>query len=372
MLNTQLRKHFDWPLLLLVYLLACIGVLIIFSATRGDATAAFHKKQIVWVLLGSGGLALTTALDYHQYARVAKYLYWINLALLLIVKLKGHATNGAARWIKIGSFQLQPSEFAKLFVILTLGVWLARRHEEIKEVKTLALSFLYISIPMLLILKQPDLGTALVIIAIWFGMVYIAGAKLKHLGAFALAGLGIFSVLLLTGKINKYQKDRLQTFSSQIMGSKDAGAKKEGYHVLQARIAIGSGGMWGKGFLHSTQVRGGYIPEKQTDFIFTTIGEELGFAGALTITALYGILLWRGTQIIAASDEDVLGKLIATGVVTMLGFHIIVNIGMNIGIVPVAGVPLPLISSGGSNMLLTLAAVGLLQSIALHRHQLLF
>lgn len=372
MLNTQLRKHFDWPLLLLVYLLACIGVLIIFSATRGDAAAAFHKKQVIWVLLGSGGLALTTSLDYHLYARVAKYLYWINLTLLLIVKFKGHATNGAARWIKIGAFQLQPSEFAKLFVILTLGVWLARRHEELKEVKTLALSFLYISIPMLLILKQPDMGTALVIIAIWFGMVYMAGARLKHLGAFALTGLVAFSILLLTGKINKYQVDRLQTFSSQIMGSKDAGAKKEGYHVYQARIAIGSGGLWGKGFLHSTQVRGGYIPEKQTDFIFTTVGEELGFAGALTITILYGFLLWRGTQIIAASDEDILGKLIATGIVTMLAFHIVVNIGMNIGIVPVAGVPLPLISSGGSNMLLTLTAIGLLQSVVRHRHQLLF
>ena len=163
MLNTQLRKHFDWPLLLLVYLLACIGVLIIFSATRGDAAAAFHKKQILWVVLGTGGLALTSTLDYHLYTRFARHFYWINLVLLLLVKLKGHATNGAARWIKIGAFQLQPSEFAKLFIILTLGACLARRHEEIKEFKTLALSFLYISVPMVLILRQPDLGTALVV-----------------------------------------------------------------------------------------------------------------------------------------------------------------------------------------------------------------
>ena len=372
MLNTQLRKHFDWPLLLLVYLLACIGVLIIFSATRGDAAATFHKKQIIWVILGTAGLALTSTLDYHLYTRVARHLYWINLVLLLLVKLKGHATNGAARWIRIGAFQFQPSEFAKLFIILTLGAYLARRHEEIKEFKTLALSFFYISVPTVLILRQPDLGTALVVIAIWFGMVYMAGARLKHLGAFFAAGLALFGLLLATGKINKYQRDRLQTFQAQIMGRESAGAKKEGYHVAQARIAIGSGGLWGKGFLHSTQVRGGYIPEKQTDFIFTTIGEELGFAGAFLITILYGGLLWRGTQIIAAADEDVLGKLIATGVVTMLAFHVIVNIGMNIGIVPVTGVPLPLISSGGSSMLLTLATIGLLQSIARHRHQLLF
>ncbi len=285
MLNTPLRKNMDWLLLLLVYLLAVIGVLMIFSATHGDA-AAFHKKQMIWIVLGTGGLALTATLDYHLYTRFAKHLYWFNLGLLLLVKVKGSTTNGAARWIKIGAFQLQPSEFAKLFVILTLGVWLARRQEEIKDFKTLGLSLLYISVPTYLILKQPDLGTALVILAIWFGMTYMAGAKLKHLAAFGLAGVGLFSLMLWTGKINKYQGDRLATFWSQFTGKEDAGAKKEGYHVVQARIAIGSGGLWGKGYLHSTQVRGGYVPEKQTDFIFTTVGEEWGFVGALALTAI--------------------------------------------------------------------------------------
>ncbi len=371
MLNPQLRKNMDWLLLLLAYLLAGIGVVMIFSATRGDA-AAFHRKQVIWIALGTLGLALTSTLDYHLYARFARHIYGFNLLLLLLVKLKGSTTNGAARWIKIGAFQLQPSEFAKLFIILTLGVWLAQRKDEIKDIKTLGLSFLYISVPTYLILKQPDLGTALVVISIWFGMTYMAGARLKHLAGFALAGVALFSLMLWTGKINKYQGDRLTTFWAQFTGNEDAGAKKEGYHVVQARIAIGSGGLWGKGYLRSTQVRGGYVPEKQTDFIFTTVGEEWGFVGALSLTALYGLLLWRGTQIIAAADEDILGKLIATGVVTMLTFHIVVNIGMNIGIVPVAGVPLPLVSSGGSNMLLTLAGIGLLQSVLRHRHQLLF
>ena len=342
MLNNRPRKNFDWPLLLLVYLLAFIGVAVIFSATRGDA-AAFHIRQLVFIAVGTVALCITATLDYHLYSRFARHFYWLNVLMLLFVKLKGKGTNGAVRWIKLGPLQLQPSEFAKLFIILTLGAYLARHHESIKEPKTLALSALYISIPTVLILKQPDLGTSLVVIAIWFGMVYIAGAQLRHLAAIIGIGLTLFGLLVFTGKLNKYQDTRIHIWLSQMMGTADAGAKKEGYHVAQAKIAIGSGGLFGKGFLHSTQVRGGYVPEKQTDFIFTTIGEELGFVGALTITALYGLLLWRVTQVIAITDEDILGKLIAMGIMTMLTFHIVVNIGMNIGIVPVAGVPLPLI-----------------------------
>ena len=154
--------------------------------------------------------------------------------------------------------------------------------------------------------------------------------------------------------------------------SQDTGQSDAGYHVHQARIAIGSGGMWGTGLFHSTQVRGGFIPEKQTDFIFTSIGEELGFAGAIVLITVYALWLFRGILIIASTDEDYLGKLMSTGIVAMFGFHIIVNVGMNIGLVPVVGVPLLLISYGGSSMITTLAAVGLLQSISRYRHQLLF
>lgn len=369
MLDTRLRRDLDLPLLALTYLLAALGVLVIYSATRGEPTP-FHLKQIVWIVLGTGGLTAAAVVDYHLCARFARHLYLLNLALLALVILPrvGHATNGAARWIKIGGFPFQPSEFAKLFVILTLAVFLSRRKEAIREGKTLLLSFLYVVVPALLIFKQPDLGTALVVLAIWFGMVYIAGARLRHLAAFLLAGVLLFAGVWHSGKfIKDYQKNRLIAFLNP-----DADPRETGYHVVQARIAIGSGGMWGKGLLRSTQVRGGYIPERQTDFIFTDVGEEFGFVGAVTLTLLFAFLLLRGTLIIAAAAEDLLGKLIATGIVTMLAFHVIVNIGMNIGIMPVAGVPLPLISAGGSNMILTLTCIGLLQSIALHRHQLRF
>ena len=196
----------------------------------------------------------------------------------------------------------------------------------------------------------------------------MAGAKWQHLIAIFCTGILLFAGLWISGKgIKQYQKDRLN-----ILGNVDIAKSGAGYHVYQARIAIGSGGLWGKGYLHGTQVHGGYIPEKQTDFIFTNVGEELGFVGAVSLTIGFALLLLRGAFVIAAADEDLLGKLMATGIVTMLAFHVIVNIGMNIGIMPVAGVPLPLISSGGSNMLTTLLCIGLLQSVSLHRHQLLF
>ena len=243
-------------------------------------------------------------------------------------------------------------------VILTLTVFLAKRRETIGEWQTLLASFGYIAVPAALIFKQPDLGTALVVLAIWFGMVFVAGAKLKHLTAFAALGLTLFAGLWHFDVLKEFQKERIRVVLGQ-----NADAKGTGYHVYQARIAIGSGGMWGKGLLHGTQVRGGYIPEKDTDFIFTSVGEQLGFVGSVALTALYAFLLLRGTLIIAAAEEDYFGKLIATGVTTMLAFHVVVNIGMNIGVMPVAGVPLPLVSAAGSNMILTLICIGLLQSV---------
>jgi rod shape determining protein RodA len=366
MLDTRIRKNMEWPLLVVTYLLAVFGVLIVYSVTRGDPTA-YYKKQLIWLVIGSAGLAATALLDYHLYVRFARHLYVLNAALLLFVLKFAPPVKGAGRWIKIAGFPFQPSEFAKLFVIITLAVFLAKRQETIQEVKTLLLSFLYVAIPVALIFKQPDLGTSLVLIAIWFGMVYMAGAKLKHLAAFVAVGALLAVAMWHTGKLSDYQKNRIMVYINP-----ETDTKKTGYHVMQARIAIGSGGMWGKGLFQSTQVRGGYIPEKQTDFIFTDIGEELGFVGAFGVTLLYGLFLLRGTLIIAASDEDLLGKLMATGIVTMFAFHILVNIGMNIGILPVTGVPLLLISAGGSSMITTLICVGLLQSISIHRHQLLF
>ena len=369
MLDARFRKNLDLPLLALTYLLAAFGVVILYSVSRGAPTP-FHIKQMVWILLGTAGLIVAALSDYHRYTRFVGLLYLLNLILLTLVILPriGQEANGAARWIRIGGFPFQPSEFAKLAVILTLAVFLSRRRQTIRQGKTLLLSFLYVALPVALIFKQPDLGTAMVVVAIWFGMTYMAGARLRHLALFVLAGILIGAGMWHSGRLIKdYQKNRLIAFVHP-----DADPKESGYHVVQARIAIGSGGMWGKGLLRSTQVRGGYIPERQTDFVFTDIGEELGFVGAGMLCLLYVALLLRAGRILLLAEEDLLGRLIGAGVITMLAFHILVNIGMNIGLMPVAGVPLPLISAGGSNMILTFTSIGLLQSISCHRHQLLF
>jgi rod shape determining protein RodA len=371
MRDNRLHKNIDIPLLILTYGLAFFGVLIIYSVTHGDATP-YHKRQLVWIVLGTAGLIAATLVDYHLYARFDRYIYGFNLVSLAIVLKFAHGINGAARWINIAGFKFQPSEFAKLCVILTLAIFLARHHDTIREPKTFLLSLLHIAVPMVLIFKQPDLGTALVLLAIWFGMVFMAGAKVKHLAVLVLTGVLLFATLWHTGKIIKgYQRQRLVTWYESL-SDPDANKGGAGYHVSQARVAIGSGQMWGKGLLHGSLVRGGYVPEKQTDFIFSDIGEELGFGGTLILAILYGGLLLRGVQVIRAADEDILGKLIASGVVSMLAFHVVENIGMNIGIMPVAGVPLPFISAGGSNMLTLMTCIGLLQSITRNRHQLLF
>ncbi len=198
-------------------------------------------------------------------------------------------------------------------------------------------------------------------------MVFVAGAKGKHLAILLLSVSLLFGVAWRLNVIKDYQKMRVI-----VLFDPEADKDGAGYHVAQARIAIGSGGTWGKGYLKSQSVRGGFIPEKQTDFIYTTIGEELGFFGGLFVLFLYLILLWRGGTVIIAAYEDELGKLMATGIVTMLAFHIVVNVGMNIGIMPVTGVPLPLISAGGSNLILIFFAIGILQSIIKNRRDLIF
>jgi rod shape determining protein RodA len=379
MLTDRLRKNVDIPMLVLTALLGVLGVVMLFSATRVDPSAALSgairadassawKKQIIWLVIGSAGMVGAVYLDYHVLTRWSRHIYLGNLAMLLVVLKFAHSINGAARWINLAGFKFQPSEFAKLFVIVTLAVFLTKNHERIKEFGTFMLSLAYIALPMLLIFRQPDLGTALVVLAIWAGMVFIAGAKLTHLVSLVMCGALLVTGLWVSGKVIKpYMKRRIMVYLFPDMDRSGAG-----WQVSQAKTVIGSGQFLGKGFLQGQMVHGGYIPERQTDFIYTTVGEELGFVGCVGLVMLYGLLLFRGALIIAAANEDTLGKLIATGVVSMFAFHVILNIGMNIGILPVAGVPLPLISAGGSNVILMLIGVGLLESVAIHRHQLMF
>ncbi len=338
----------------------------LYSATLGDKTN-YARSQAVWLVVATLALVAGSQIDYNRYGRWTQHLYWLNMVLLVFVKLKGHGAKGAVRWIKFGAFQFQPSEFAKVSLIICFAYYLIQKRDEIKEFGGLVKSFFYIAIPTAIIIEQPDLGTGLVVLVVWLGMVFMAGAKGKHLGILFLSATLLFTAAWKLNVIHDYQKKRVQ-----VLFDPEADKDGAGYHVAQARIAIGSGGAWGRGYLKSQSVRGGFIPEKQTDFIYTTIGEELGFFGGLFVLFLYFVLLMRGRAVIIAAYEDPLGRFMATGIVTMLAFHIVVNVGMNIGIMPVTGVPLPLISAGGSNLILIFFAIGILQSIMKNRHDLIF
>ncbi len=361
-------KNFDFTLLFAALAIVGFGCAMIYSASSGGREGVgYVEKQIIWAVLGLVGAVITASIDHAVYHRYAGKLYFFTILVLLAVLKIGDASKGAQRWIGVGWFRIQPSEFAKIALIIVLAVFLISRIDRIRSLKTFVQSFIYLAIPMLLIFKQPDLGTSLVLLAIWITMTFVAGTSIKNIILFVTAGV----VLALTawhmpGLMKDYQKKRVVTFvnpAADPLGS--------GYHVNQSRIAIGSGQLLGKGFLKGTQRQLRFIPEQHTDFIFTVVGEELGFVGAVTLVTLYFVLLWRALNIMSVA-EDPTGRLIAGGIVGMFLFHTFVNMGMTLGIMPVAGVPLPLFSYGGSSLMANMMAIGLLEGISMRRHKISF
>lgn len=325
-------------------------------------------KQVVWVVLGLT-LMLTLAFSNYQWLMHLQFpLYIANLFLLFSVLILPRSlapvVNGAKSWIRLGPFALQPAEFCKFALIVSLAAFLARRQEKIREFPTLLISLLYIAPPLLLILKQPDFGSMLAVLTIWFGMMYFGGARLRHLTAITLAGVLCFGVLWQTGKLKPHQKARLAVFL--VSNPSSEVDKAAGYQIKQSLIAIGAGQITGQGYGRGMQNRSDYVPENNTDFIFTVVAEEFGFAGAATLLALYLILLLKcaGTAI---STENYFGVLIAGGFTALLAFHTIENLGMTMRVMPITGVPLPFFSYGGSSFLAFSLCAGLLQSISMRR-----
>ena len=362
-------RQLDWSVIGAVLLICCGGILAIKSAKHIDAHALdFVRKQAFGVVVGGAALLGLALSDYGWLLkRFGRYLYPINLAALLVVMKVGHNSHGAARWITLGPVQIQPSEFAKIILICTLALFLVKHGDTVRTWPTVLHSLAHIGIPMLLIAKQPDLGTALVLLSIWFGMMAVGGAKASHLLLILLAGVTLFAAMWHFNIVLKdYQKSRLEVFLNP-----DADPSGTGYHIHQSEIAIGSGQMNGEGYGRGTQSNGNFIPEQHTDFIFTIIGEEGGFVGCLILLALYLLVLERG--VVAMADcEDRLGRLLAAGVLSLLTFHVVVNAGMTMGIMPVVGVPLPFFSYGLSSLLVNLSAVGLLLSVAARKHRVMF
>ncbi|MCX7993116.1 MAG: rod shape-determining protein RodA [Fimbriimonadales bacterium] len=353
-------RHIDLPLLLTTLILIGAGLAALYSATYAWAPSIF-RRQLVWLGLGVVLAIVLTAIKPAFWARHYKALYVLNVLMLLGVILFGAERKGAQRWIELpGGFQLQPSEFAKILLILTLASWLTQQREVIRTPKGFLFSVLHMAVPALLVFKQPDLGTSIVFGVLWFAMVYLAGARPSWLWLTVVAGSLGFYGLWHFDILKDYQKARLVSFMNP-----EADPQQSGYHILQARIAVGSGQLTGKGYLHGTQKNLRYIPEQHTDFIFVVVAEELGFVGAVGLLGLFGAFLFSIWRLMTRTRSE-LHRLIAGGILTLFTFHLLTNVGMTIGLFPVVGIPLPFISYGGTMLWAALAAVGLLQAISLN------
>ncbi|GAA1918727.1 rod shape-determining protein RodA [Nocardioides marmoribigeumensis] len=358
----------DWPLLLATAALLVIGTLLVWSATaqrdtltEGDPQA-YLRRHLVNIAIGIVLAVLVAATD-HRWVRIlAPVLYAGSLVGLALVFVMGSTINGSRSWIVLGGMSIQPSEFAKLSVVVmmalvvaerTEGSWRQREVRHLDVVGMLAVA----ALPAAMILLQPDLGTVLVLTATVFGVIAASGAPRRWLGGLAVGGIAVATVAVVGGVLKPYQIDRFMAFTNPALDPRGAG-----YNTEQARIAIGNGGIFGQGLFHGSQTRAGFVPEQQTDFIFTVAGEELGLLGAGLLILLLAVVIRRALSI-SLHSEDLFGRLVAAGIACWFGFQAFQNIGMCLGIMPVTGVPLPLVSYGGTSMFASLMAVGLLHNI---------
>ena len=355
-----------------VLLFASIGIIIyslviISSATHVNTPSEerfwYVQRQGIFAVVNVAIAVFIMNFDYRGLQQYGKALYIFNLIMLLAVMLFGHAALGAQRWIQIGFISIQPSEFSKLIMIICLASVLESRMGKLDMPQDLIPVAAYVGVPFFLVLKQPDLGTSLVFMAIFLGMVIACGINWKLLASIVV--LGIAAMPLLWQFLKDYQKMRIMVFldpNVDPLGS--------GYHIIQSKIAIGSGMLFGKGLFEGTQSQLNFLPENHTDFIFAVVGEEFGFAGAALLLFLYLLVLWRGMQI-ARDASDIFGRLLAVGITSMLAFHVLVNVGMTTGIMPVTGIPLPLMSYGISSLTTNILAIAILMNIHLHKQKLL-
>jgi len=345
-----------------------IGLLSIYSVTPMNPSKGMpiFFKQLTWIGVGTLAFLVMASVDYHKWARLSYVLYGLGLVLLLIVMFYGKSSRGAQRWIPLGPLAIQPSEFIKVPLILILSAYYGTRTRHGWWARVIVPGL--IALPgFLLILKQPDLGSSLSFLAIFFTLLLAVGVKSKAFGLVLLSSLMIFPFAWgeLWGSLHDYQKERILSF---VDPAYDPGGK--GYHGLQSRIAIGSGEILGKGLHGGTQTQFKFLPEGHTDFVFAVFAEEWGFLGALLLLALFLTLFLLGLEI-ASKSKDVLGGLLAVGVVGMLTFAMVVNIAMTVGLAPIVGIPLPLMSYGGSATVVTMASLGLLMSVKRRRMTLL-
>lgn len=366
MLNRRMLKNLDFTLIAAVSLLLIISLVIISSATHVTTATQepywYLQRQATFTIINILLVIFLLTFEYNALAKYANVFYWISIVLLLAVRFAGETALGAQRWIQIGPVTIQPSEFAKIIIIITLAKMLENR--KLESLKDLIPVALHVGLPFILILLQPDLGTSLVFIAITVGMLFMAGIRLSLL--LGIFGSGLAVIPIFWRFLHDYQKKRLLVFidpNIDPLGS--------GYHIIQSKIAIGSGMLFGKGLFSGTQSQLNFLPENHTDFIFAVIGEELGFIGTLIILLIYFMIVYRGIKI-AGEARDNFGTLLAAGVTSMLLFHILVNVGMTAGIMPVTGIPLPFMSYGVSALTKNMIGVAILLNVYMRRQKIMF
>jgi rod shape determining protein RodA len=358
-------RDYDWWLIAILMTICTLGVIEIYSATHGSALAGMHTRQIRWLVIGFVVMFALSRLDYHLILDQAWILYLVGLIALIAVLLVGHTRFGAKRWIPILGEAFQVSELVKLIII----IWLARFFAEVRtdelSLRDLIKAGLLVGLPLGLILKQPDLGTALVLVPLLVVGAFLGGLQWQHAAIFSLAGVlligSVFYPPVSRHILKPYQRERITSFLHP-----EEDAKGAGYQLLQSKIAVGSGGFWGKGFGNGSQNQLGYIPVRYSDFIMSAWAEEQGFKGVLLALGLYMALLLRLVQN-AQRAKDRAGMFLVMGVAAALGFHVLVNVAMVIGAMPVTGIPLPLMSYGGSATLFVFLAIGLVMNVRLRR-----
>lgn len=357
-MQLKLFRNIDWGIVGVIIVIAIMSLAAIYSTARLE----YFTKQGIYFILGFFLMFAIASIDYRIFKNswLVLLTYVLSVILLASVLVFGSRVRGASSWLDLGFFRVQPVEIIKVTVVILLAKYFSTRHVEIYHFKHIVISGIYILVPVFLTLRQPDVGSFLAILMIWVGIMIISGIKKKHLAILAVLGVAtcMASWMFL---LKPYQKARINTFLNP-----QADSLRSGYNVIQSMTAVGSGGIFGKGVGLGSQSQLNFLPEQHTDFIFAVIAEEWGFAGVLLLLGLFAVLFYRLARIIAETSDN-FGKLYVVGIYLLFLCHIIVNIGMNIGLMPVTGIPLLLVSFGGSSVLSTFIALGIAQSIRVHK-----
>lgn len=353
-------KDCDWLIFSLALVIACVGVVAVYSATQYDKSDTFYLKQVYFLFLGLVVMILIMGVDYHVLAQHVPYIYLGAVLALILIFFIAPAVHGTRGWIPLGAFKIQPAEFAKVATVLALARFLSEIRSKYLTFGDIIKACLLVGLPMGLIMLQPDLGSAITLIPPLAVGLLLGGLRRRWI----IAGILLSALITTAGWYNlkAYQKERIYTFLEP-----ERDPRGRGYQSIQSRIAVGSGGLLGKGITQGSQTALGFLPERHTDFIFSVVGEELGFAGSVTILALYFLIIMRSIHI-AKTARDKLGIYLTLGLMSILLFHILVNVGMTVGLIPITGIPLPLLSYGGSSMLSTFIVLGLIINVRMRRY----